>query len=191
MLKYPVYIRSVTNLSDARYCAGMGVEMIGFCFDKQNPDYIEPTIALGLMGWLSGVKFVAEFDNNTTEEINQIIAEIKPDFISIKKTEHFQDWGIPIIFRLNLVEGLKFYPPQGAYILVENSSQDLNQYNLLNKEFTDMYKLILSTGFTKENIDIINDTYQPYGFSLKGGTEISPGLKNYDDLAEILEALEV
>ncbi len=29
-----VYIRDVDNLSDARYCAGMGVDMIGFRLDR-------------------------------------------------------------------------------------------------------------------------------------------------------------
>jgi phosphoribosylanthranilate isomerase len=39
-------------------------------------------------------------------------------------------------------------------------------------------------------LDIIN-TVKPMGIELKGGTEISPGLKDFEALSEILELLEL
>ena len=35
-LKYFVYVSSVNNLSDARYCSGMFVDYIGFNFDQNS-----------------------------------------------------------------------------------------------------------------------------------------------------------
>ena len=40
-LKTLVKVSEVNNLSDARYCAGMGVEMIGFSLDENHPKFIE------------------------------------------------------------------------------------------------------------------------------------------------------
>jgi phosphoribosylanthranilate isomerase len=40
-LKTLVKASEVNNLSDARYCAGMGVEMLGFCLDENHPKFIE------------------------------------------------------------------------------------------------------------------------------------------------------
>ncbi len=200
MLKYPVYVRSITNLSDARYCAGMGVEMIGFCFDSQSDDFIEPSIALGIMGWISGVKIVAEFGDDSHEYIVMVAKDLKPDFILIDSSfdnlggadPNFGD-NTDIIYRINLANELKTYPRIGSYILLENSATDLNNYyvNFNKKEMSESYKLILSTGFGKENIDEVQNVYQPYGYSLKGGKEIAPGLKDFDHLAEILEAIEL
>lgn len=192
MLKYPIYVQSVTNLSDARYCAGMGVEMIGFCFNPESENYIDPTTAVGIIGWISGIKIVAEFGNNNETEIRTLIAELNPDYICISSKEHFLDWGIPIIYKIDLANGLKTYPPSNSLVLVENSAGDLDAYysNFLKKEITEHYRLILATGITKENIEELHNVYQPYGFALKGGQEIAPGLKNFDELAGILETIE-
>ncbi len=35
-LKTIVKVGNITNLSDARYCAVMGVDMLGFCLNKQS-----------------------------------------------------------------------------------------------------------------------------------------------------------
>ena len=40
MLSTIVKISQVTNLSDAGYCAGMGVEMIGFMIDEDSESYV-------------------------------------------------------------------------------------------------------------------------------------------------------
>ena len=39
-LKYFVYVSSVNNLSDARYCSGMFVDYIGFDFDQNSKNKI-------------------------------------------------------------------------------------------------------------------------------------------------------
>ena len=66
-LKTFVKISAINNLSDARYCAGMGVDMLGFALEPTNPDSISPEKYTEIIGWLSGVKFVGEF-----EQSNQI-----------------------------------------------------------------------------------------------------------------------
>ena len=43
----------------------------------------------------------------------------------------------------------------------------------------------------KENVNQIIDEYPIKGISLKGGDEIKPGLRDYDELADILEAIEI
>jgi phosphoribosylanthranilate isomerase len=54
MLTKTVKISNVTNLSDARYCAGMGVEMLGFSIDEDSPNYISPKNSrISVPGWLA------------------------------------------------------------------------------------------------------------------------------------------
>ena len=40
-LKTSVIINEVINLSDARYCAGMGVDYIGFRIDENHDKYVD------------------------------------------------------------------------------------------------------------------------------------------------------
>ena len=64
MLRTKVKISAVTNLSDARYCAGMGVEWIGFSMDTV------PAEKYGeIRGWLAGVQVVGETDAPDAETV--------------------------------------------------------------------------------------------------------------------------
>ena len=68
-LKTLVKVGEVSNLSDARYCAGMGVELIGFNLDKSSANYVSIETFTAITGWIEGVEFVAEFENSSLEEI--------------------------------------------------------------------------------------------------------------------------
>lgn len=61
MLHLPVKVNSITNLTDARFCAGMGVEMLGFSMSEKHIRHIEADKVNGITGWLSGIKVVSEF----------------------------------------------------------------------------------------------------------------------------------
>ena len=71
-----VKFSNVNNLSDARYAAAVGIEYIGFCFDKSNPDYIAPIKAKEMIDWITGSNIVAEFGNQSIEEIKAKLENI-------------------------------------------------------------------------------------------------------------------
>ena len=52
------------------------------------------------------------------------------------------------------------------------------------------FPLILACCITENNVHRIIDSGVK-GIGLKGGDEIRPGYKNFDELADILEAIEV
>ncbi len=51
-------------------------------------------------------------------------------------------------------------------------------------------KVILGSGINPENVQKLVDEVGIYGISLSGSNEIKPGLKDMDELSEILEKLE-
>lgn len=195
MLQYPVYVRSISNLSDARYCAGMGVELLGFCFDESNGISISEFEAI--KGWLSGVKIVAEFYTSNLDFIKQTIDNIKPDFvhISVENTNWEDEISVPIIYDFNIDNKIPIFPKLGSLVVLSCSNDGKNIFDnhLLIKElvFDNQYKLFFGYGITAENIKTHISTYKAFGIALKGGTEIAPGLKSFDELADILEAIEV
>lgn len=195
MLQYPVYVRSISNLSDARYCAGMGVELLGFCFDEQNGISISAFEAI--KGWLSGIKIVAEFYSSDLDFIQKTVAEIKPDFVHISVENHNWEDQIlyPIIFDFNVNNKLPIYPKLGSMVVLsaKNELQNIFDNHQLVKElvFDYQYKLFFGYGITKDTVSTSFATYKAFGIALKGGSEIAPGLKSFDELADILEAIEV
>jgi len=96
MLKTKVKVSKITNLSEARYCAGMGVDYLSFPTSSVDlKSYQEIT------GWVAGPKFGIEMDgdeNNlfqtdffeiTTGQLNKIPASAKA-FVTISVNEWFE-----------------------------------------------------------------------------------------------------
>jgi phosphoribosylanthranilate isomerase len=54
-LKTKVKAGNITNLSDARYCAGMGVDWLSFPAEKVNPVKFKE-----ITDWVTGPQFVLE-----------------------------------------------------------------------------------------------------------------------------------
>jgi phosphoribosylanthranilate isomerase len=59
-MAYPtsILIRGINNLSDARYCAGMGADKLSFVLDPSLPGYLEPAVVKELAGWIAGVELM-------------------------------------------------------------------------------------------------------------------------------------
>jgi len=56
---------------------------------------------------------------------------------------------------------------------------------------TTLYKIMIGFGIDKQSIHSWINGTKIFGISLKGGTEIKPGFKDYYELADILEEIEV
>ena len=82
-LKYFVYVSSVNNLSDARYCSGMFVDYIGFDFDQNSKNKISIDNFKEIKNWINGPKIVAEFADSSITYIEEFMSKIEVDYLSI------------------------------------------------------------------------------------------------------------
>jgi phosphoribosylanthranilate isomerase len=186
MLKYAIYVRNVTNLSDARYCAGMGVEKIGFFLDSTMGNHLEKNQFEGIRGWISGIEIVEEYFNFPTEKIDSEWVSVIWQNTDLK-TNHLLD---KTIFSIDLDTKYTKMPSKGAFILIVGK-QSIDSYAETIQNFCNDYKVYIGFGFNSKNIDFIYEKFKPYGFSMIGGDEIAPGLKIFDEIAEILEVIEI
>jgi phosphoribosylanthranilate isomerase len=53
------------------------------------------------------------------------------------------------------------------------------------------YPVILGYGINTDNVDFLIEKTSITGIALQGGDEIRPGYKHFDELADILELIEV
>lgn len=196
-LKTLVKVSNITNLSDARYCAGMGVEMIGFVMDKFSADYTSPEKMKEIKSWVAGVLIVGETQSSDYEEVKALVEAYEIDIIQISEAgllPQIADLGKPIILKLEfesayLEDYLERYSQFVEFFLVDGGDfSDFARYTL--KEYSFNYPLVLDFGITAENINELLEEMQIKGIALKGSNEIRPGYKDYDELSEILELLE-
>lgn len=198
-----VKISSITNLSDARYCAGMYVNLIGFALEEKSEKYVSPSQFEEITGWVSGLEFVGEFDHLPAEDV----LEILKSYPSVTWVEHdridelikIKKAGYQVIYKMDLPEvkhmekdvsnllkneGILFHITSNDDPLTESDKEVISL-------LTETCDVILGAGLSSENVIELIDELNLKGIVLEGGDEIKPGLKDFDELADILEVLEI
>lgn len=202
-LKTLVKVGEISNLSDARYCAGMGVEMLGFNLDPSSSQFMSPESFNDITNWLAGVKFVGEFEDLPIEDIKLSTQNYTLDFIQIDNIDLLGELAListPIIFKLNiddsailnkLSKSIEIVGDYCDYLII--SSSDSALFDSIDEELakikTEMQTL-KAFGIEEHNLDSIIATKTYSGIALKGSEEEKPGFKEYGALMDLLEALD-
>jgi phosphoribosylanthranilate isomerase len=197
-LKTRVKVGNITNLSDARYCAGMGVDMLGFKIDEVNGDGISSAKFGDISNWVSGPELVLELSDISADtvldgfKINLIELPVTKisSLDSIKTTFTF-------IITLNLEDWIPYNPilkrhkKRIKYLLVTDlSGLDSSKVRGRIQQMSADFSLLLGCDLTPRLLE--GYLHWPIaGFALNGSEETSPGSKDYEHLSSILEALEI
>jgi phosphoribosylanthranilate isomerase len=79
------------------------------------------------------------------------------------------------------------------YFLFESDQGIHYKAHIVNEvmELAQSYPIIMGFNVNVNTLDVLLDSSDVKGVALKGGEEIRPGYKDFDELADILEALEL
>ena len=193
-----VKVSNVTNLSDARYCAGMMVDVIGFNVDPTSSDRISPDDFKEITEWVAGVKYAGEFENSSKDTICEALNHYPIDFIQIEdygavETVHLL--GKPIIFKLSVdseddLNGLK---GKLSYL------DELVQIIIIRSNTPELHDSIdAQIGYYNGNVKLLKgyglaetEHLAKYpGLELEAEKEERPGFKDYGAVMDVLEAIE-
>ncbi len=194
-LKAVVKISGVTNLSDARYCAGMGVEMVGFDLRPDSSEYINPLKFQEITGWIAGVKLVGEVHGLAEDSIREQLVKYPLDYLEIDDLSlvgPLQNTGIPLIVKVDSncdPEKVLAECKSNAHIVYVLLEADPDADRAIVSQLAALPLLVGYQVSTTQAIELM-ETTETKGIALKGSNEIKPGFKDYDELSEILEALE-
>ena len=178
-LKTKVLISSITNLSDARYATGMGVDFLGFSMNDEDTHFIGYTNYTAITTWLQDMNFAGEFNQGTS--LAAIEARAK-------------EFGFTTIITPDnsLVKGLK---EKNYTIILKQNIDSLEEVNKIQAlETAADYVVIESSSnlvLTQEQVALLSTT-----LPLLVGTEIPPSsiadwIEDLDAMADILEAIEI
>jgi phosphoribosylanthranilate isomerase len=197
-LKTKVKVGNITNLSDARYCAGMGVDLLGFPLKNTDGSLLSPAKFMDITGWVSGPAFVLEAGEANLADIYKTITSYPAQYVELDVSQlhefdpayierlivsvdihHWEKWKNKIIQAKNSI----------AYLLIRNDREgNPTDLKALMEEMAQSCALLLGFGVVKENLAEV--LHLPIaGISLSGSDEEKPGVKEYH-LADILEALD-
>lgn len=168
MLKCKVYVGGINNLSDARYCAGMMVDFLGFNIAKIGKQRFSE-----ITHWVEGIDIVIEFtENESVKEINNYIAEYHVKYVALNEMKEGVNANIILLSDQHASGDYTF-------VAVDKDSDSTAKKQLVKG---DVQPDELDALLAKPNVE---------GIYLQGGSEIQPGIKDFEGLADILEALEM
>lgn len=214
MLKTNIKASNITNLTDARYFAAWEVEWLGFNFEQGSENYIAPVSMKAIKEWVEGVKFVGEFPFATAEDILASVGALELDavqvgmFTEVSVLEKIKN--IPIIKEVvisdevdmvSLESHIQLYVPYVEYFLLtfeksgttwEILKSGESQISIATLEkLCSQHKIILSINLSQDVLEEILKIPNLYGLNVKGGEEEKVGVKSFDELDEIFEAIEI
>lgn len=181
MLRTKVKVSKVTNLSEARYCAGMGVDFLSFPVSS-----VDPKTYQEITGWVAGPLFGIEIDSDPYGQYTADFVEVpfesidkipegKKAFVHLPVNEWFEKKSklIQNKEKITAIE-LNIHSIDNAKKIVEEASNEFDVFLKHHHSFD--IDAILKLPIT--------------GISLEGSSEVKAGLKEYP-LSEVLEKLEV
>jgi phosphoribosylanthranilate isomerase len=194
MLRTKVILSHVTNLSDARYAAGMGVNYIGFTVDPENRQYVTAIEAKAINDWLSGISIIAETGNTLFVDLQ----DYAYSFVQTSNTSLVAELDKPILqLDLNEINStevadiLSTHAAGVSFFILSVDAEDLNTLQSQLLKLCADHPIYIATEFDSSNLEEVVETIMPTGIVLYGSDEEKPGLSSYDGIADILEQLEV
>ncbi|SET39398.1 beta/alpha barrel domain-containing protein [Hymenobacter actinosclerus] len=210
-LLLPVLVRGINNLSDARYCAGMGADGLIFTLDPSLPGAVDAATVKELAGWVAGVEIIGEFGGAMpVSEINRLVEECGLGRVLLRDSPQpvtgYSSLTVPVIMEIPQMvaydgeyhrQAHKMFTsalPAGFELLTRaldsgpGASAGETYESMAGAAATT--PLWLSGDFTPETLPALLTAVSPAGLVLQGGDEIKPGIRNFDELEALFEALE-
>lgn len=205
MLTKTVKISNVTNLSDARYCAGMGVEMLGFSIDEDSPNYISPKKFEDICSWLAGVDLVAETAQTDADAIIAAMDKYPVHAVQIESPDLLgylrRELNLPLLLRISVdtyeagevASIMSRYESDVDHFLLESDQEAplSEEWMQVLGELSEEYPVLIGFGLDNEfTVSALTELFPKIGIALRGSEEIRPGYKDFGSMMDILEGLE-
>ena len=199
-----IKICGVTNVKDARVCAELGADMIGFNFYPQSPRYIEPEIARQIIETIPrsagavGVFVDASADEirNTAKSTGIESVQLHGDFSPETCRELAREFRVIRAFRTEA----RFQPEDaGAFpdcdVLLDAHHEQLRggtgmtcDWSAARATLPFARFLILSGGLNPQNVAHAIAAVAPHAVDVCSGVESAPGVKDYRTIEKFIAA---
>jgi len=184
-LKAKVKVGNIDNLSSARYCAGMGVDYLGFRIGNAG---LTPAALKEIVEWVSGPRVILEAHRDASLKLEDITVNYPGHYIEInsRQLQWLESSDCEFVLFVTQAE----WPEVSGKI---GKTSNLKYIELAADSINDLIlpsqaPVILHLG----KAAWLDRAMQlpVYALSLTSGDEERPGLMDYSAVADVLEALE-
>ena len=196
----------ITDLADARYLAGEGVDYLGFIQYEDSPRYIAPRHVSEMLDWLYGPESVGVFVNESADTVNQMAEEAGFDYVQLhgeESADTVRAVDKPVIKAVRVRHDassdqlravFERYEGLVEYFLLDTHNSSVwggtgESFNWrLARELSKDYPIFLAGGIDADNVERAVETMRPYAIDLSSSIEDAPGQKSLDKIDDFLDA---
>lgn len=189
-----VKVGNITNLSEARYCAGMGVDFLGF---PTGSSRLPVETFREIISWVSAPQFVLELEDRmyTGNEIDQLLIDYGVPCVECTSRHFAALSGLPTT--PSVLPAILAQEWDSVKGMIEDFNDQVVAIRVLPSPSADwaVISAISQRHLVLVDFEMVDDLQLlaagKIGISLSGTEEMKPGLKQYQHLADVLEKLEV
>ncbi|MFN0214693.1 MAG: hypothetical protein ACKVT2_10595 [Saprospiraceae bacterium] len=196
----------IAHLTDARYFAAKEVDYLGFNLEEGTEAYLDPIYMKAIREWVEGPKIVGEFSRMPAHAVREAAAFYGLDVVQVSAQNHGADLaelkGLEVILEIRPDDqGLPFskselqaFAPFVDVFLFDFFHAKISKsmfYENIDfwREVFSLRPTLLQADFSAGDWPEILESLNLAGLSIVGGEEEQVGLKSYDEIDEIFEAL--
>lgn len=194
----------ITNLTDARYFAAREVDFLGFNLEENTEGYLDPMYMKAIREWVEGPKMVGEFSTASFNYVREAAAFLGLDAVQVPASAHAEWTTLDGLTVIATIDGnttdidllLAQSAPFVAYFLLDISTVMDSETGVLpdvaawEKRCAD-YPVLLHANLSPALWPVMLEHLQPAGFNLVGGEEERVGVKSFDEIEAIFDALDL
>ena len=195
----------ITELEDARYCAGAGVDYLGFVQHAESPRHVTPARAAEIIEWVHGPQPVGVFVNAPAEDVNGTVEDAGFTYAQLHGNEPpalCAEVEAPVVKAVRVLHDASAtqlrtfmapYVEHVDYFLLDTHSTSLwggtgESFNWrLARELAADFPLFLAGGIDADNVEEAVRTMRPYAVDLSSGLEDAPGQKSFEKMERFFE----
>ncbi len=196
----------ITDLADARFLAGEGVDYLGFIQHEESPRYIAPDKVGEMLEWLHGPKPVGVFVNKSARFVNEAAETAGFEMVQLHGTESpstCAEIERPVIKAIRVRHDaasdqlralMEPYAEVVDYFLLDTHNSSTwggtgESFNWrMARDLASDFPIFLAGGIDADNVERAIHTMRPYAIDLSSSLESAPGQKSFDKIEAFLDA---
>lgn len=185
-------VSGISSLTDARYCAGMGVQFLSLNFDEKGNSTLEQSAFFAIRPWIEGVEWIGEYSGSDTGLLTELIASFDLKTWIVKENLDLSGFSSDINFikDYSLGKGNLHDIPEGDLHIDFSELEAHERLDFLLSAFQKERLIFVSNPVTVLETELLSSSFPDLIFSLRSSEEDRPGWMDLGALQDYLEELD-